>query len=145
MSNRNYRQNIGTDLINTVLVAGTVSLTGSTGKPTGDNTYAFSSSQTSTGLYRTTFRDAFPRLLACTLTVENSGTQGLRAVISGSNAGGTYSTSGSGGYAVSGLTITPPSVDWYLQTGSVGNPAANPSNDMKVHLICVFLNSISVV
>lgn len=109
--------------IGLVILAGTVSITGSTGATTADTLTYASASCTATGIYRITLEDSYVSLKACHLTTESTGSQNLRPVLSGSSVG-------SGKY-----------VDFMLLTGSTGLPAKPQTDNTNVHVTLFLKNS----
>ena len=124
MANRAFRSDKKTFEQGLVQAAGTISLSPSalTGT-TGDTVPYASGSMLSAGLYRLQFEDKYVAFRSVHLQLENSGSQDLRAVISGSSvAGAAY-------------------VDFYIRSGSAGMPATIPGNPVIVHINVNLKNS----
>jgi len=91
MANRNFRADLRSPDQGLVFVPGTIRITGSNGATTQDTLTYASASNLGTGIYRVTFEDSFVSLRSAQLTLASTGSAGLTAVLSGTNA---YSPSG---------------------------------------------------
>lgn len=119
MANRSFRQQIGTPDVGLVILPGTITIQ-SGGLPISDTLTFASASRTATGTYRVTFEDSYVSLKALHLQLENTGSQDLNVVLSGSSVG-------------AGKTA-----DFFIRSGS---SAVNPQNICAVHFLAVLKNS----
>lgn len=125
---KSLSQDVKTTNLGTVISFGTINIQ-SGGVPTSDDIpFASASLRQSPGSYRVTFSDPWLDVVPV-LTLENSGSQVLHLVVSGTNPSGVYSGS---------VALTPPSVDFHIRSGSSN---VNPQNPTKVHCLFAFKNS----
>ena len=125
---KSLSQDVKTTNLGTVISFGTINI-GAGGVPTSDDIpFASASLRASPGSYRITFSDPWLDVVP-NLQLENSGTQNLQLVVSGTNPSGVQE---------GGLQLVPPSVDFFIRSGSSN---VNPQNPTKVHCIFAFKNS----
>lgn len=137
MANRNFRRDIASPDQGLVSIAGQISITGSTGATTADTLTYASASNLSAGVYRVFFEDFFVSLKHASFTIQNTGSQDLTVVLSGSNLAGILSGS-SGSNGITWTRTTLPCVDFFVRSGSANT---KPSNDMSIFAHFLFKNS----
>lgn len=85
MANRNFRRDFSSPDQGLVFIDGVININATNGATTSDTLTFASASCKSLGDYRIHLEDYYSSLKSCTLTLENTGTQGLVCKISGSS------------------------------------------------------------
>lgn len=119
MANRSFRQQIGTPDVGLVILPGTITIQ-SGGVPVSDTLTFAEATRTAAGTIKVTFEDSFVSLKSLHLQLENTGSQDLNVVLSGSSVG------------------TGKSAHFHIRSGSSN---VDPQNICAVHFLAVLKNS----